>query len=479
MDNHNKESESPTFEKIDFMKHLLIFILIPVTVFSQPTSVELSNIMTEWLDENDNPAIVGCIVKGNEIIWMDAFGMANIEEEYEATVDTPFMLASVSKTYTGMALVKAVNDAPGVSLNDPVSDHLSFWVQHPDFPQTDITIWQLLTHTSGIDDNWDVMPYCAGDCTVALGDFLFGYFTPGQDDYDPNANFQNSEPGYSYSYSNIGAALCGHLVETITGEAFNTYCETHLFEPLCMENTHWFLSEFDDINEIAVPYDTWGNGAAINHYGYPDYPDGQLRSSIRDVANWLLMAANDGHFAGVDVLAPLLIDNAMSPHFNNDQGLIWYSESLDSDIVWGHNGGDQGVSSDILVSKENQIGIGLITNGDDYAGGLKQELYQWAKQQPETGSGWPDCTTSVNKESAPPIVEVYPNPTRDVLYIEISDLEGKVTASLNSNDGKLVYQKEANNTTQLKLDLSKVQLGVYFLTLQWGDNKRIEKVMKL
>lgn len=457
---------------------LSVFFVFALSGFSQPSSDELSLIMNQWLTENDNPAIVGCIVKGEEIIWMDAFGMANVEEEYEATVNTPFMLASVSKTYTGTALIKAVNDDADVSLDDPVNDLLSFWVQHPDYPLTDVTIRQLLTHTSGIDDNWDVMPYCNGDCNSVLADFLFGYFTPGQDDYDPNANFHNWAPGSNYSYSNMGAALCGHLVEAISGIAFNTYCEQYLFEPLCMENTHWFLSEFDNVDEIAMPYDTWSNTGAIGHYGYPDYPDGQLRSSISDVANWLLMSANDGQFAGTAVLDPLLIDNAMSVHFGNDQGLIWYSETLDGDVIWTHNGGDQGVSSDIVVSKENQIGIGIITNGDDSAGGLLTELYQWAKQQDGTGAGWPDCTSSTDDLDQSP-VRIYPNPTQDLIYIEMPDFEGKVIADLVSHDGKVVCQKTSSNTPLLALDLEHVSQGAYILTLSWEDKRLTKKVMKL
>lgn len=462
------------------MKRLLtvVFSLFLLSASAQPTSSELTQVMNQWLVANDNPAIVGCIVKGEEVIWMDAFGMANVEDDYVATVETPFMLASVSKTYTGMALVKAVNDHPDAELDDPVNDYLSFWVQHPDFPLTDITIRQLLTHTSGIDDNWNVMPYCDGDCPGTLINFLAGYFTPGQDDYDANQNFHNWEPGSTYSYSNMGAALCGHMVEAITGIAFNTYCEENLFEPLCMTDTHWFLSEFENVDEVAMPYDTWSGGDPIGHYGYPDYPDGQLRSSIKDVANWLLMTVNDGHFAGSTIMDAGLIDDATSVHFGSDQGLIWYTDIVDGDVVWSHNGGDQGVSSDIMVSKENDIGIGVITNGDDYAGSLLDELYEWAKQQGGTGAGWPDCTSSVGEEEENN-VGVYPNPSNGVVYIEIPAFEGKVTADLLAHDGKVVCQKSANNTQLLTLDLSHVPQGAYILTLRWGDKRLTEKVMKI
>lgn len=458
---------------------IFCLILIGHMAFAQPSSLDMDQIVNEWLLANSNPAVVGCVVMDNEIIWMDAYGQANIAAEYDATVDTPFMLASVSKTFTGAALLRAVENNPDAELSDAVNDHLSFTVTHPSFPNSVITIRQLLTHSSGIDDNWDVMPYCDGDCETVLGDFMASYFTPGEPDYDAAANFHSWEPGTNYTYSNIGAALIGHLVETISGMPFNEYCEQYIFEPLCMNNTHWFLSEFNDISAIATPYDTWSGTDPIDHYGYPDYPDGQLRSSIRDVANWLLATINMGAFNTETIMTSSSMAEALSLQFNDDQGYIWYVETIDGDGVWAHNGGDQGVSSDIFVSLVNNIGVAFISNGDDNLNGLLTPTYQWAKAQVTAGAGWPECITAVSENENTTSLDVYPNPVDEVLNMDLSAFQGALSIELRSIDGKLLYHENILNQAYWQMSLSNFESGSYLLHITGQSTDIWEKIIKL
>ncbi|MFT4679274.1 MAG: CubicO group peptidase (beta-lactamase class C family) [Flavobacteriales bacterium] len=464
------------------MKHIVSFtflVLLGLMATAQPSSLDMDQIVNEWLVANENPAVVGCVVMDNEIIWMDAYGQANIADGYNATVDTPFMLASTSKTFTGAALLRAVENDPDVELSDAVNDHLSFTVSHPSFPNTEITIKQLLTHTSGIDDNWDVMPYCDGDCETVLGEFMASYFTPGEADYNASANFHNWEPGTTYSYSNIGTALGGHMVEAITGMPFNEYCEQYIFEPLCMNNTHWLLSEFDDINAIATPYDTWDGTGPIDHYGYPDYPDGQLRTTVRDMANWLLATINMGAFDTETIMTSASMNAALSPQFNTDQGYIWYTVTIDGDEVWSHNGGDQGVSSDIFVSLENNIGVAFISNGDDELQNLLTPTYQWAKNQSTAGIGWPECITSVSESSDVSQLEIYPNPVNEFLNIEYTGAQGTVTIELRSIDGKLLYHEDIQDQAYRQMNLGDFESGSYLLHITGQSLDVWEKIIKL
>ena len=99
---------------------LLLLVCGPIVV-AQPTSLEVDQFVYQWLLNHENPAVVGCVVKGQEIIWMDAYGYANVEDDYSATVDTPFMLASVSKTFTGTALLQVIEDNPNVDFSDAAS----------------------------------------------------------------------------------------------------------------------------------------------------------------------------------------------------------------------------------------------------------------------------------------------------------------------------------------------------------------------
>ena len=97
-----------------------------------------------------------------------------------------------------------------------VNDHLSFDISHPEFPEVPITIKMVLSHTSGIKDNWNFMPFYDGDSPIDLDYYLNQYFTPGGEFFDINSNFTDYAPGTGFSYSNIGAALVGLLAEEIS-----------------------------------------------------------------------------------------------------------------------------------------------------------------------------------------------------------------------------------------------------------------------
>jgi len=416
----------------------ILISLLGASSFSsaQPNPAEIEEMLQDFLADEGVPAIVACTVKGNEITWMDAYGMANIETDLPATVETPFMIASVSKTITGAALQHALN-ANGIGRNEAINDYLPFEVNHPasDVP---ITFHMLFTHTAAIDDNWDVMPYCDGDCESVLEEFVEDYYTPGSGIYSASANFHNYAPGTQYNYSNMGVTLAGYCVEAVTGIDFDAYCEEHLFVGLCMENTHWFLNQFSDISEVAMPYYTWNEPEPfpVGHYGYQDYPDGQLRSSARDMGHWMIMWLNEGGFGGNQVMSTLQVNDALSDQFGGDQGLIWYEETLAQTEVWMHNGGDQGVTSDLVIEPESESGFVLISNGEAYHDDLLDTMMEFALSLEPDGSGVPACLTVGISDQGGESMSLYPNPSAGATIV--TGVESGTTLAVYSSDGRLV-----------------------------------------
>ena len=124
------------------------------------------------------PGLAACIVKDGEIYWTGTYGYANIEDSVEVSDSTLFILASVSKTITGVALMQLWEKGL-FQLDDDVNNYLPFEVHNPNHPDSIITFRMLLTHTSSINDNWDEMPYYAGDSPIPLGEYLENYLVPG------------------------------------------------------------------------------------------------------------------------------------------------------------------------------------------------------------------------------------------------------------------------------------------------------------
>jgi CubicO group peptidase (beta-lactamase class C family) len=316
------------------------------------------------------PGLSVAVVRDTDTIWSRGYGRANIPHELRATKDVEFMLASVSKTITGVAVMKAVEDGL-IDLDADVNDVLPFSVRNPEFPDDPITTRMLLTHTSTISDNWGVLTdvYVEGDSPMALGDFLAGYLTPGGRSYDAERNFLSGHPGARYRYGNVAVALAAYLVEAASGTAFDAWCDERIFAPLAMQQTSWHLRGMER-RGIAMPYRyvvTQDRYRAYGQYGYPDYPDGQLRSSAAELARFLLAFIRLGELDGARILQEETVREmrrSQVPDLIAGQGLIWYVLHRRGERLWGHNGGDSGVATQMFFRPTDGTGVITLANGD-------------------------------------------------------------------------------------------------------------------
>ena len=364
------------------------------------------------------PGLSISIVKNENIVWEKQFGFANINDEIEVNENTMFILSSISKTITVTALMQ-LYEQNLFELDDDINNYLPFDIIHPIYPNTPITFKMLLSHTSGIKDNWNVMTYYNGDSPLSLNYYLEQYLTPGGIFFNSNLNFTDSYPGSNFLYTNNGVALIGLLVEKISDQAFNNYCIENIFEPLSMNNTFWYLSEINNLNQVALPYQyTGGNGDSCfdigcgiydqnnpcfcdseciyyddccsdyneicgedgigsnpenlneyENYGYSDYPSGQLRASSNNLAKFMSTYMNGGSYNGISILNSQTIELIKTIHYptiNSTQGLIWYYKNQNERSLFGHNGGDLGSSTEMFISFSDNIGVVLLSNSNNY-----------------------------------------------------------------------------------------------------------------
>ncbi len=329
---------------------------------------ELDAFILEQMEVGRIPGLAASVVRDGEIAWSAGYGWADIEAGRPATPDTEFLLASVSKTVTAVALMQ-VWETGAFELDDDVDQHLPFAVDNPSHPGEPITVRQLLTHTSSIRDNWSVMDtlYVDGDSPIALGAFLEDYLTPAGAHYDAEKNFLQAAPGQTMAYSNIGAALAGYLVEAITATPFDAWCEDHIFDPLQMDGCGWHLADVD-LDQLAVPYRMWaGDFVPVAHYGWPDYPDGQLRCDVEELGHFLASFIDDGSWGDETILLPATVEQMRTvqfPALDPTQGLIWYYWTLQGDELLGHDGGEVGASTDLFYRVADGVGVIVLINGD-------------------------------------------------------------------------------------------------------------------
>ncbi len=366
---------------------------------------ELFNFIESIMTTHFIPGMSISIAKGGNIVWNNHFGYANINENTLVDENTMFILSSASKTITAAALMHLFQQDLFM-LNDDVADYLPFNVNHPDYTEVPITFKMLLSHTSGIKDNWNFMPYYSGDSSLELNYYLDQYFTPGGDFYDSNLNFTDYAPGTGFSYSNNGVALIGLLVEEISGQSFNEYCIENIFNPIGMDDAYWFLSEIENINKVAFPHQLapglTSSLSVLENYGYSDYPAGQLRTTSNNLAKFMITFMNNGMYNGIEILNPETIELMKTVHYPNaasDQGLIWYYRYFNEETVFGHSGGDLGSATDMFISFSNDIGVVILSNSSH--GEMAQignAVFEYAEETDFTSTGDLNSDEIINNE---------------------------------------------------------------------------------
>ncbi len=346
------------------------------SAFGQTAGNDLDTYFQTVVSKNKHVGMGACLIKDGAITWEGYYGYSNLEEKKPLTRDTIFHLASLSKTMTATALM-LVHEKGLFQLDDDVNGYLPFKVRNPNFPDTPITFRMLLTHRSGFADVGPASNKFGslfhmgvrGDSPIPLSEFVPNVFTPGGKYYAAEL-FSTSEPGTKHEYSNIAYSLIGYLVERITGQDFAEFCKENIFTPLEMRDTGWHLSDLDTTRVIytyiIAPADTLSY-RTVRPFGLPGYPEGMLRTTTRDFANFLTMYMNRGPFKGRQVLKPETVDLLLHPQgLSNvpsrsfpvkDLGLTWIINDVDGEPLYAMNGFSGSIFANAYFSMKDKFAI--------------------------------------------------------------------------------------------------------------------------
>lgn len=319
---------------------------------------------TEFTDKG-LVSISYCLVKNDNILCSGALGYADRANSKLATDSTRYLVASVSKTVTAVALMQLVEQNL-IGLDDDINQYLPFPIRNPNYPDDKITPRMLLSHTSSISDDFQetfTLDCYGTDCSMTLDQYFRAvFFNPGQ--YYSPSNFSANKPGETEDYSNLGSALVGYLVETITQTPFDVYCKNNIFIPLGMYKTEWRLAS-TPLHEIAIPYsDEITNPNP--HYTFPDYPNGGLRTNVLDLSRFLRMVIQNGTFNTVQILTPasMATMKTLQPG-STEQCLSFYYDTIKGRKVLGHSGGEKGATAEMYYDSNTNLGVIVFSNEED------------------------------------------------------------------------------------------------------------------
>jgi CubicO group peptidase (beta-lactamase class C family) len=257
-----------------------------------------------------------------------------------------------------------------------------------------ITLRHLVTHTSGIADYYDVDSYAINkDADISLEQHLKSLLTPTGKNYNQGQYFLNHAPGAKRKYSNLAAGLAGYLVEVTTGITLAEYSQQHIFQPLGMQQTSWLLHDLS-LAQIAVPYEVeqcipflaicsdtelaelnlfishYFNPpseskrfVAYPHFGNPQYPDGGIRSSIKDLSRLLVAVLENKDALGNKLLSDAMYEEMLKlqlpKDISNKQRFFWRDNSMG---LIGHMGADLGVFTALYFDPNKKDGFIILMN---------------------------------------------------------------------------------------------------------------------
>ncbi len=318
---------------------------------------ELNQAIINAMERDAIPSLVTCIVKNDQIVWQNAFGYHDLEKQLSPNSETVYLLASISKTITAVAIMQLYEQGR-LDLNADINNYLPFAVRNPYFPGDPITTEMLLTHTSGLawptnEEDPRFNDRMAEEVTPALEEWLKDYILPEGDKFLPVV-WKNTRPGKKFQYTNIGGALLGFIVESISGKDFNQYCQEYIFDPLEMFNSGFRTTDVDESKLATIYHD----GQVISQYNVPHYPASMARSSLEELSHFLIAIMNGGEYKSSRILEERTVDEMLSIKIK-EVAFIWTRENKH----WiGHTGGYWGVSSLLDFYPEKNVGVILITN---------------------------------------------------------------------------------------------------------------------
>lgn len=326
--------------------------------------------------------IPGCslaLVQDSEMVWVGAYGYADLDRGRLLTTDTPMRVQSISKSVTAWAVVKLV-ESGSIELDAPVSQYLKSW-QFPESPYSaeEVTIRRLLSHTAG----------------VPLGD-VFTLYAPGQEMPSLREKLTQEavltrKPGTAYSYSNTGYNLLELLIEETTGRDFAEYMQSEILLPLGMRSASF------DWNESMTPPPPVGyslSGESIPIYVYPEKASGGLFATAEDIARFAMAGMRDNPVLSADSVAqlysPVTHDIGIYGVVFDAYGFGHFIETLPNGArSVSHGGQGSGIMTHMQAVPESGDAIVILTNSQRSWPFIAYLLNDWAHWRgfPTVGMG--------------------------------------------------------------------------------------------
>ena len=317
------------------------------TPFTKQTGTELDKLLSEQYKAPE-PGCAAIVAQKGKIVYMKAFGMANLELNVPMKPDMVFRIGSMTKQFTAISILLLM-ELGKLDLQDEITKFI------PDYPTQGyrITVENLLTHTSGIKSytsDPEFTSYMKLDKKPLEVINLFR---------DKPLEFV---PGTQWSYSNSGYFLLGYIIEKVSGKTYAQYLDENFFKPLGMTNS-FFGSDSRVIMNRASGYQKGDSGfvnAPVISMTIP-YSAGSILSTVEDLYKW------NQALHSYSVVRKETLDKAFTEfHLANGKGTGygygWFLRELQGSPTIEHGGGINGFLTNGVYLPREDVFVAVLTN---------------------------------------------------------------------------------------------------------------------
>ncbi|WP_284387978.1 serine hydrolase [Algimonas ampicilliniresistens] len=313
------------------------------------------------------------IVHDQDLVWSHQYGVQDLQTRKPVTNDTAFSICSVSKLFTGIAIMD-LEEAGKIDLDMPISTYLD----GRDGPETGVTVGNVLSHVSGV-------------ARESGTDFWLENDFP--DDVTLMTDFADRDNWYGpyehWQYSNLGMAALGQVIATTSGKSFHDYVADNILEPLGMENTSTDMP-FNRVGQgFARGYyvrNAKGVRAPVQPHSFKAFaPAAGLASSVSDLARFMSWHFRLRDADEAEVLEPNTLKRMQRVHWTGEDfdepawGLAYATRRYGKKTMWGHGGYCPGTVTEVVMRNSEKTGVAVMLSANDVsAGKMAKMVYSMA-----------------------------------------------------------------------------------------------------
>ena len=355
------------------MKNKILFLVLSCFItlnYSSAQNIQVDSLdifINQLIKDFDVPGLSIGIVKDNSVIYSKGFGTKEIKTDNAVNKNTLFAIGSISKSFTALSLGILVDEGK-INWDDKVVNYLPYFEMYDPYVTANFTIRDLLTHRSGLKD-------------VSGGTL---WYHSDLSRIDIIKNFKHLEPVSGFrdkpAYQNIMYMAAGEIVRKVAGQEWDSFLKERVFNKLKMSNSTSISSVRESSKNLAQPH-IWNENydkVSIKQEKMDNLAAaGSIYSTANEMNNYMRLLLNDGVFEQNTIVSKEVLNEIFTPQtlypirnppFGNEfssYGFGWWLTPIDGHKVIEHSGGVDGMSANLFMVKDLNIGVVILTNSSN------------------------------------------------------------------------------------------------------------------